>query len=290
MAIAQRAPFVLTALSLGISVASGTYSEPALGADVFEEVIVTARRREQDVQDVPLYIQTLSEEDLRESMAKGFEDYARDLTSVSFGTSGPGASTIVFRGAVSQPSGFDTLSSSTLYLDEIPITRDGQNADVRLYDVQRLEALSGPQPTLYGAGSQSGTLKIVTNKPDISGNSGNLMFEAGSPTDGDEAYNASGVANIVLSPETLAVRLVGFYEHEGGYIDNVLGTTSAYSQDNGTRDNADRVEDNINDWTAQGGRVLVRWEPNDNWTVDAGIIYQKSKLAQASTSILLLAT
>ena len=84
MAIAQRAPFVLTALSLGISVASGTYSEPALGADVFEEVIVTARRREQDVQDVPLYIQTLSEEDLRESMAKGFEDYARDLTSVSF--------------------------------------------------------------------------------------------------------------------------------------------------------------------------------------------------------------
>ena len=184
----------------------------------------------------------------------------------------------MFRGAVSQPSGFDTLSSSTLYLDEIPITRDGQNADVRLYDVQRLEALSGPQPTLYGAGSQSGTLKIVTNKPDISGNSGNLMFEAGSPTDGDEAYNASGVANIVLSPETLAVRLVGFYEHEGGYIDNVLGTTSAYSQDNGTRDNADRVEDNINDWTAQGGRVLVRWEPNDNWTVDAGIIYQKSEV------------
>ncbi|MEM9621169.1 MAG: TonB-dependent receptor [Pseudomonadota bacterium] len=283
MKLDYRIPFVPTSVALGVAAAAGTLAPreavaQAEGGPVLEEIVVTARRRAQDVQDVPLFIQALSEQDLRESMAKGFEDYARDLTSLTYGTSGPGASTIVFRGAVSQPSGFDTISSSTLYLDEIPITRDGQNPDVRLYDVERLEALSGPQPTLYGAGSQSGTLKIVTNKPDTSETFGSVMLEGGAMSEGDGAYNASAVANIMLIPDKLAVRLVGFHEHEGGYIDNVLGTTSAYSPENGDRDNADQVSDDINDWTAEGGRLYVRWQPNDNWTVDAGIVYQNSEV------------
>ncbi len=272
-----KVPFVPT--TLAISVAAGLMSAPReAGAQQLEEVTVTARRRVQSVQDVPLYIQAFDERDLRESMAKGFEDYARDLTSVTYGTSGPGANTVVFRGAVSQPSGFDTISSSTLYLDEIPITRDGQNPDVRLYDVERLEALSGPQPTLYGAGSQSGTLKIVTNKPNAEQNGGNIMVEGGFMDAGDPSYNISGVANLVAIPDKLAIRLVGFYEYEGGYIDNVLGSTSAYSAENGNRNNAGQVEENINDWTSQGARVYLRWQPNKNWTVDAGLIYQKSEL------------
>ncbi|MEM1145844.1 MAG: TonB-dependent receptor plug domain-containing protein, partial [Pseudomonadota bacterium] len=229
----SKTPFVHTSLALGVMAAMGTAPREA-GAQSLEETIVTARRRTQDVQDVPLYIQAFDEKELRESMAKGFEDYARDLTSVSFGTSGPGATTIVFRGAVSQPSGFDTISSSTLYLDEIPITRDGQNPDVRLYDVERLEALSGPQPTLYGAGSQSGTLKIVTNKPDTEGNSGSIMVEGGYIEEGDPSYNISGVANFTLIPDKLAVRIVGFHEEEGGYIDNVLGNTRFYSPESGS--------------------------------------------------------
>ncbi|MEO0424627.1 MAG: TonB-dependent receptor [Pseudomonadota bacterium] len=274
----HRNPLIYSSLAVAVAAALGTLPRPAGAQEALEEIVVTSRRRAQDVQDVPLYIQALSGEDLRESMARGFEDYARDLTSVTFGTSGPGASTIVFRGAVSQPSGFDTISSSTLYLDEIPITRDGQNADVRLYDIERLEALSGPQPTLYGAGSQSGTLKIVTNKPDTTENGGNLQLEGGLPSGGDASFNASGVANLVLVENKLAVRLVGFHEHEGGFIDNVLGTTSAYSEENGDRDNADLVENNFNDWTAQGGRLYLRWQPNDDWTIDTGVIYQRSEI------------
>lgn len=269
-------PFVHTSIALGVMAGLVTVPKEA-GAQALEEIIVTARRRAQDIQEVPLYIQAFSGEDLRESMARGFEDYARDLTSVSFGTSGPGASTIAFRGAISQPAGFDAISSSTLYLDEIPITRDGQNPDVRLYDIERLEALSGPQPTLYGAGSQSGTLKIVTNKPNTESNGGSVMLEGGYLSEGEASYNASGVANLVIIPDELAVRFVGFYEHEGGYIDNVLGTTSLYGPDNGDRDNADKVEDDVNDWTTQGARLMVRWQPNENWTIDAGIIYQKSE-------------
>ncbi|MEM6300370.1 MAG: TonB-dependent receptor [Pseudomonadota bacterium] len=283
-----KIPFVHTSIAIGVMAALGSPAREA-GAQSLEETIVTARRRSQDVQDVPLYIQALDERELRESMAKGFEDYARDLTSVAFGTAGPGATTIVFRGAVSQPSGFDTISSSTLYLDEIPITRDGQNPDVRLYDVERLEALSGPQPTLYGAGSQSGTLKIVTNKPDTEATSGSIMAEVGHIEEGDPSYNFSGVANIALIPDKLAVRIVGFHEEEGGYIDNVLGDTRFYSPESGSnyhvpgsvdRDNADQVEDNVNDWTVQGARVYFRWQPNENWTVDAGIIYQDTENGQ----------
>lgn len=276
MAKSNSIPFVHTGVALGVMAALAGAPREA-GAQKLEETIVTARRRTQDVQDVPLYIQAFDGNALREGMMRGFEDYARDLTSVSFGTAGPGATTIAFRGALSQPSGFDTISSSTLYLDEIPITRDGQNPDVRLYDIERLEALSGPQPTLYGAGSQSGTLKIVTNKPDTSANGGWVQAEGGYLDEGEAAYNLSGALNLVAIPDKLAVRLVGFYEHEGGYIDNVLGTTSAYSADNGDRSNADRVEDDVNDWTTQGARLYVRWQPNENWTVDAGIIYQQSE-------------
>lgn len=285
MNLSRSKPFVHTSLALSIASALGTLPSEA-GAQELEEVVVTARRREQGVQDVPLYIQAFDERDLRDSMAKGFEDYARDLTSVAFGTSGPGATTIVFRGAVSQPTGFDTISSSTVYVDEIPITRDGQNADVRLYDIERLEALSGPQPTLYGAGSQSGTLKIVTNKPTTDATSFSVMTEGGVISDGDPSYNVSGVANLVVIPEKLAVRLVGFYETEGGYIDNVLGDTSFYSPESGSnyyaagsvdRSNADVTAEDINEWTVEGGRLYARWQPNEKWTVDTGIIYQNAE-------------
>ncbi|MEM1111394.1 MAG: TonB-dependent receptor [Pseudomonadota bacterium] len=273
----KNIPFVPTSIALGLLAAMVSMPKEA-GAQELEEIIVTARKRTQSVQDVPMHLQAFDQDMMRERMLRGFEDYAKDLTSVTFGTSGPGASTIAFRGTVSQPSGFDGISSSILYLDEIPITRDGQNPDVRLYDMERLEALSGPQPTLYGAGSQSGTLKIVTNKPNTEETGGWVMAEGGYLEEGESSYNLSGALNWVISPGTLAVRLVGFYEHEGGYIDNVLGTTGDYSPDNGSGNNANQVEDDVNDWTAQGGRLMVRWQPNDNWIVDLGYIYQKSEV------------
>ena len=247
-------------------------------AQELEEIVVTARKRAQNIQEVPLYIQAFDSDAIRERMLRGFQDYAKELTSVSFGTSSPGATTIAFRGTLSQPTGFDTISSSTLYLDEIPITRDGQNPDVRLFDVERLEALSGPQPTLYGQGSQSGTLKIVTNKPTTEEFGGWLDFGLATMDEGEESYNISGAVNIPFAEQKLAVRLVGFYELEGGYVDNVLGTTGDYSPENGTRDNAAFVKEDINDYEAYGGRAFLRWQPNEDWTTDFGIVYQYSEL------------
>ncbi len=245
---------------------------------VVEEMVVTARKRAQSIQDVPLAIQAFDTQPLREKGLRDFEDYARELTSVSFGTSSPGATTIAFRGALAQPTGFDTISSSILYLDEIPITRDGQNPDVRLIDIERLEALSGPQPTVYGAGSQSGTLKIVTAKPNTEALEGWIEAGIGDTKDGEASYSISGAINVPIVEDKLAVRLVGFYDAEGGFIDNVLGTTSFYSEFSGDRDNAEFVEDDINDYDVYGARAIVRYEPNENWSIEAGLIYQSATL------------
>ncbi len=271
--------FLRTPISLGVMGALAATGAPiVVEAEEIEEIIVTARKREQSIQDAPLPIQAFDTEAIREKGLKTFMDYLKELTSVSFGTASPGATTIAFRGTLAQPTGFDTISSSTLYVDEIPITRDGQNADVRMIDIERLEALSGPQPTLYGAGSQSGVLRIVTNKPDTSEFGGYYQLGGSTTRYGQGSYDAHAVVNVPLAEDRLAIRLVGFYEFEGGYIDNVLGTTSAYSQYNGDRDNADVVEDNINDYESRGGRALLRFEPNEDWTIDAGVIYQKSRL------------
>lgn len=268
-----------TAICLGVAAALSVSPKVVLASAALEEIIVTAQKRSENVQDVPINIQAFDAEAIRDKMLRGFQDYIKELTSVSFGTSSPGATTIAFRGTLSQPTGFDTISSSVLYLDDVPITRDGQNPDVRLYDIERLEALSGPQPTLYGLGSQSGTLKIVTVKPDMSsGVSGWLDMSGAATENGEPSYYGSGAVNIPLIDEKLAVRLVGFYENEGGYIDNVLGTTGDYSADNGTRNNAASVEDDINDYTVYGGRALLRFQPNEDWTVDAGYVYQRSEL------------
>lgn len=235
------------AVSLGVTAALAATPSVATAQTQLEEITVTARKRAQNVQDVPLTVQAFDTEALREKMLRGFQDYVKELTSVSFGTSSPGATTIAFRGALSQPTGFDTISSSILYLDEVPITRDGQNPDVRLYDIERVEALSGPQPTLYGAGSQSGTLKIVTAKPSTTERNAWLDVGAAVTEGGEPSWYASGATNLILDADHLAIRLVGFTETEGGYIDNVLGTTGDYSPDNGTRSNAEFVEDDIND-------------------------------------------
>lgn len=244
---------------------------------VVEEMVITARKRVQSIQDVPVSVQAFDTQDLREQGLRDFEDYARNLTSVSFGTSSPGATTIAFRGALAQPTGFDTPSSSILYLDEVPITRDGQNPDVRLIDIERLEALAGPQPTVYGAGSQSGTLKIVTNRPVLDEFGGFVQAGASVTKDGEPSFNIEGALNVPIVEDKLAVRLVGFYDAEGGFIDNVLGTTSFYSENSGDRDNAAFVEDDINDYDVYGARARVLYQPNENWSILADFIYQAAR-------------
>ena len=155
---------------------------------------------------------------------KQMDDYARFVPGLSISEREPGGTTIVFRGVASSGLQFGSVSSSALYLDEQPITQSGRNPDPRLIDIERVEALRGPQGTLYGASSQSGTLRIITNKPDPSEASmaGSTCRAPASTTAVTRATTSASCSMCRWSQDRLALRLVGFTAEDAGFIDNVL--------------------------------------------------------------------
>ena len=245
-----------------------------------EEVIVTAQKRSQSLQDVPLSIQAFGAEKLEQLNITSFNDYARLLPSVSFQSSGPGFAQVYMRGVASGANGNHSgpLPSVGQYLDEQPITTIQGALDVHVYDIARVEALAGPQGTLYGASSQSGTLRIITNKPVIGEFQGGYAFE-GSTTRGSLGYVAEGFINLPVN-DHMAARIVGWKKQEAGYIDNKLYTRTFPSWDaatggNGTVNNAAFVKNNYNDVDTIGARAALKIDLNDNWTITPSVMAQK---------------
>src|SRR5271165_5244140 len=185
-----------------------------------QEVVVTAQKRVEDLQKVPISLQVLTTEKLEQLQVSSFDDYAKFLPSLSYKSLGPSQAELFFRGISSGGSTLHAgyLPSSGLYLDEIPVTTIAGALDLHVYDIARVEALAGPQGTLYGASSLSGTLRLITNKPDPSAFSAADEFKATSYARGNDSNGGGiqGYVNIPLS-DTMAVRLVGYYEHDGGY-------------------------------------------------------------------------
>ena len=235
-----------------------------------EEVIVTATKREADLQDVAQSITAFTTEDLERLRARDMKEYTDALPSVALVNSVPGRNSIVFRGVSTGSSEYRTDSMTAVYLDEQPLTTNSQQVDPWLVDIERIEALPGPQGTLFGSSSQSGTLRVITNKPDPGGFGAQVDASAYSTRGGEPSYDLSGHLNVPLA-DRLAVRVAAFVSQEGGYVDNVLGNDLA-----GTRDNADVVEDNFNEYGVSGGRIAALWELNDRWSVLAGVISQDS--------------
>ena len=261
------------------------------------EIIVTAQKRSETLQNVPISIEALSAKKLEDNHVASFDDYARMLPSVSYQSfAGPGQSQIYFRGissgSESNGSHSGSQPTSALYIDEIPLTTIAGAVDLHIYDMQRVEALSGPQGTLYGASSLSGTLRLITNKPNPD------KFEAGFDVSGTsfaKGANSQGgsvdaFVNVPLH-EGVALRVSGFYERDGGYISNVAGTRT-YTVDNyannANRDingpvttlsvnNAAYVKKNFNDVETFGGRAALGIDLNDNWTATPTVIYQNQK-------------
>ena len=235
-----------------------------------EEVIVTATKREANMQDVAQSITAFTTDDLERLRARDMKEYIDALPSVALVNSVPGRNSVVFRGVSTGSSEYRTDSMTAVYLDEQPLTTNSQQVDPWLVDIARVEALPGPQGTLFGSSSQSGTLRVITNKPDPSGFGAQVDAAAYSTRGGEPSYDLSGHVNIPLA-DRFAVRVAAFASHEGGYIDNVLGRDLA-----DTQDNADVVEDDFNEYDVSGGRVAASWELGDRWSVIAGIIAQNS--------------
>ena len=248
-----------------------------------QEIVVTAQKRSENLQNVPISIQALGTQKLEELNVSNFNDFTKQLPSVSFQTTEPGATSIYIRGAASGGDGnhSGSLPSVGVYLDEQPITTIGGNLDVHIYDIARIEALSGPQGTLYGASSESGTLRIITNKPDASHAYGGMDVEGNTVAHGSQGGKVEGFYNLPIT-DTVAIRLVGFYEHDAGYIDNVPGTRTFCDGTPAcgpgiTINNQALVKKNYNDVDTYGGRAALKVDLNDNWTATATVFGQDEK-------------
>lgn len=236
-----------------------------------EAVIVTARKREETLIDIPQEIQAIGQRQIERANLNNLDDFARFVPSLSYNAITPGRGAIYFRGVADDSSSFIADASSAIYLDEQPLTQSSLQPEIRLVDIERIEALPGPQGTLYGSSSQAGTLRYITNKPDPKAFAANATVDGHSVRHGDTGFDFSGVLNLPLS-NNVAIRLVGFTARDAGYIDNVLGESLG-----GTFDNADAVAKDINSVDYTGGRAALRWLVNNDWTVDAGLVYQRMK-------------
>jgi len=274
-----------------------------------EEVVVTARKKTESLQDVPLSVSALRESSLEEKGISVFEDYLLQLPSVTAGGSGPGTSTIYIRGLASTTPNLTTAGVAGLapnvsfYLDEQPLAQPGRNLDVYAADMARIEVLAGPQGTLFGASSQAGVVRMITNKPVLGETSGNVEFETRFMPEGDMGSKLELVGNMPLGDST-AARVVAYRDKKGGYIDQVEGSLdvsqSARFRPGGTvRENglpvsssragmqagadlsgttlkqaAGIVKEDANELTYEGFRASVAHVINDNWDALATVAQQ----------------
>jgi iron complex outermembrane receptor protein len=257
--------------------ASGADDQADTGRGQYDdvEIVVTAQKREESLQDVPIAITALGTEKLDELQVSDFDDYARYVPSLSYQSAGPGFSNVYFRGVSSGENANHSASLPSVgtYLDEQPITTITGALDIHMFDIARVEALAGPQGTLYGASSQAGTIRIITNKPDTSGFYGEAGVELNNVAHGEFGYVGEAFVNAPLS-DRAALRVVGWYRKDAGYIDNIPGTLS-FPTSGIDFDNADLVEDDYNDVETYGARAALKIDLDENWTILPQIMGQK---------------
>ncbi len=247
-----------------------------------EEIIVTATKRSENLQDVPVSIQAIGTKRLDQLNISNFEDYTKQLPSVSFQTAQPGLTVVYMRGVASGGDGnhSGSLPSVGTYLDEQPVTTIGGTLDIHIYDIARIESLAGPQGTLYGASSEAGTIRIITNKPELGVTSGRFDGEVNKVAHGGWGGKLDGMVNLPIT-ERIAFRGVAFYQRDAGYIDNIFGQRSYYTLDPDVPDitvnNNNLVEKNFNDQRVYGGRAALKVDLNDNWTVTPTVFHQNLK-------------
>ncbi len=276
----------------------------AVSAQEIEEVIVTATKRAESMQDIPLAVQAMGAEALQQQNIQSFSDYVMYLPSVNAGGRGPGQNEIYIRGAAVDAINITVAESQgsapnvALYVDEQPVTSGGRNLDIYVTDMERIEVLPGPQGTLYGASSMAGTVRLITNKPNL--DEFQASFDGGWSTTahGEDSNSVEAMINVPVIEGKFALRAAFYNDRQGGYIDNVAGTfvadpalnptfpgdTVTFQQGtilaNGTvvgaagltvpvikqvADNSGLVEDDFNDANYSGIRLGGKYVFNDEW-------------------------
>ncbi len=258
----------------------------AEGAEL-QEVVVTAERRNESIQDVPITIQAITGDTLGQLNVATFDDAVKLLPNVSFSNNGPGQGNIYMRGlsvgfAGSQSSAsINPFPNVATYLDEASLTFPGRNLDVYMVDMERIEVLEGPQGTLFGGGAEAGALRYITNKPKLDVTEGRAEASYGTTAHGDPNTSVNLVVNLPVIADTLAVRGVFYNDRRGGYIDNVPSNfnrnpnldkgpsaySSSYPANLATYNNFNLTERAQNPTTYQGFRLSALGKINDDWNV-----------------------
>jgi iron complex outermembrane receptor protein len=254
-------------------------------SDTIQEITVTAQRRTENAQDVPITIQALTGETLKQLNVTTFDDLQKFTPNVTSANLGPGQSSIFMRGlsvGVTGQQGTGTtgpIPNVSVYLDEQSGALPGRNLDVYAADMERIEVLEGPQGTLFGSGAEAGVLRYITNKPKLDVTEGSVDAGYSYTAHGDPNTNVSAVLNLPLIPDTLAVRGVIYNDSRGGYINNVpatftrAGTDEGFSRYNGgvVPTNSESINNNnlvgnaINSVNYTGMRLSALWKVNESW-------------------------
>ena len=231
--------------------------------DVLEEIVVTATKRESTIQDVPFSINAQSQQDIVRSGASNLEQLSRNIAGLTIQNLGPGQSQVAVRGVSAgqivrdQPGVKEQVG---VYLDESIISLSLFTPDFDLFDLNRVETLRGPQGTLFGSGSIGGTIRYITNQPNLDATEGTLELDLNSVTDGELGGHAKGMINLPMG-DSAALRLVAYHEEFGGFID--------------ARKEGGVEDEDVNGGNRSGVRASIRFEPNENVTITPRLVYQE---------------
>ena len=257
----------ITTVAAAVTVALAGYSTAEAQ---LEEIIVTAAKKTQNLQDIAGSVQAISESDIKRNQAVNMQDYAKLIPTMSYVNYLPGTGKVYFRGIADDNGTFISEESVATYIDEQPVTQSGMQVDVRLVDINRIEALSGPQGSLYGSSAQSGTIRIITNKPDPSGFEASvdvtMKASAASPRN-EDSWDVSAMVNVPVT-ENFAIRVVGFTAEDGGFIDNIEGVSARFGLNKNSDWDPSVVHEDVNSFKSEGGRIFGRWD------IDGGYIRQ----------------
>jgi len=283
---------ILSSASLGIAHADS--AADTSDSEGIQEITVTAQRRTENLQDVPITIQALTGDTLKELSVTTLDDFIKYLPNVTQASNGPGQSNIYMRGlsigsAGSQGSGTTgQIPNVAVYLDDQSASLPGRNLDVYAADLERIEVLEGPQGTLFGSGAEAGVLRYITNKPKLDVTEGNVNAGYSYTAHGDPNSNVDAMLNIPLIEGTLAVRAVVYDDNRGGYINNLPSTFTRSKTDLGLSEygyavplnntvinNSSTVGSAINPVTYQGFRLSALGKINDDWSILLTQSYQE---------------
>jgi iron complex outermembrane receptor protein len=247
----------------GTSARSADFSlQPLFG----EEITVTSMKRDETLHNVPFSVAAPTEKVLRERGVEDIEGVAANVSGFTVQNLGPGQSQVAMRGVSSgqivrdQPGVKEQVAS---YLDESVVSLSLFTPDIDLFDIGRIEVLRGPQGTLFGAGSLSGTVRYITNPPELNVTKAFAEFGASFVGDGGIGGNAKFGFNVPVG-KTAALRVASYFNRLAGFMDAVQPDLS--------------VEENVNDGFRTGVRVALKAEPNERWSFVPRIAYQKVEM------------